>query len=361
LIAFNPSKKIVMIGPDPEGMGGISRVVKIWQTEGWLYEQNIEYIPTVSDSSDDRFFLLFRSLLKYIFLCVTGCEKVYIHTASRNSFFRKSIFIAIGCIFRKKMILHIHPSFFYTFLSSFIGLKKAFFFMLLGHIQAFVVLTEDMKSKMGILFPNKVIHVMPNPINVKKMANTKQIPRKLNSLLYLGWYVKSKGVFDLVDAIQLLIEKKNNVEIDFYGTKGKYNLRAYVQQKELSKNIRINGWIDDAKKLEALYKSTMLVLPSYTEGIPNVIIEAMATKTPIVSTSVGGLKEILKDSYNAIIADPRDPNDLSEKIFHCLEDMRLRQKISINAYKDCCAKYDVKIVKSQFVQILNSTFYQPNK
>lgn len=93
-----------MVGPDPYGMGGISRVVKIWQNEGWLCEQGIKYIPSASDSASNKFVFLLKGLFKFIPLCLAGYRGVYIHTASRNSFYRKTLFITIGYLFRKKPV-----------------------------------------------------------------------------------------------------------------------------------------------------------------------------------------------------------------------------------------------------------------
>lgn len=120
-------EKIIMVGPHPEGMGGISRVLKTWQTGGLLSKHNIEYIASVSDSSHSKSLFLVVSLCKLIVSCASGCRGVYVHTASRNSFYRKCIFLTIAFLCGKEAILHIHPSFFYSFLSSFRGLKKNLF------------------------------------------------------------------------------------------------------------------------------------------------------------------------------------------------------------------------------------------
>ena len=144
-------------------------------------------------------------------------------------------------------------------------------------------------------------------------------------MLYLGQYYESKGVYELVDAMEILLKTRKDIEVDFYGTKEMERFRRYVEEKGLCEKVRINGWIDDDKKLEALSRSTMLILPSHTEGTPNVILEAMATKTPVVSTWVGGLREILKGGENAIIAEVGNPLDLSQKLFELPRRLQLKK------------------------------------
>lgn len=348
------NKMVLMIGPDPEGLGGISRVVKLWQASGLFGKYNIKYVSSVTDSSHSKLLILIKGLIKFILLCQTGCRCVYIHTASYNSFYRKSLFIAMCYLLNKKVILHIHPSYFFTFLSHFKGLKKRVLFFALRKVDSFVVLTREMQSNIKSLFPGKEVYVLRNSVNLKAMINKNGFVRDRNRLLYLGWYNKEKGVYDLVDAVQMLVEQGSNIEMNFFGTKEVNQLRKYVEEKGLTGKIRVNGWANDDEKLKALYTSAMLILPSHTEGIPNVILEAMATKTPIVSTLVGGLKEVLENGENAIITEPQNPLDLSEKISTCLKNEMLRKKIAENAYREVEQKYDLPIINKEFSEIMRN-------
>jgi len=186
------------------------------------------------------------------------------------------------------------------------------------------------------------------------MENTRAVQRKPGHVLFLGWYMKRKGVYELVDALGMLLENGHDVSSDFFGTKEIEELRAYVSKRGLSEKIRINGWIGEEGKRDALYGCEMLALPSHTEGVPNVILEAMATKTPIVSTLVGGLKDILRDGENAVIAEAENAQDLSRKILAVLQDRELAIHIADNAYREACEKYDLPVIKARFQAILDS-------
>ena len=343
---------IIMVGPALEGLGGISRVAKTWQESSFFSDFRVKYIASVTDASVNSFFFLIKGVVQYILSLIDGCDFVFIHTSSYNSFRRKSLFICIAILFGKKKVLHIHPSHFYLFLLKCRGIEKRYIYFLLNQIELFVVLTEEMKRNIKFLFPEKHAIVLRNSVNIEKMKNPGNIIRLHNKLLYLGWYIKEKGVYELVDAIEILLEKGMRIEADFYGAKGEDSLRDYVYRKQLSDQIHINGWINDVDKIEALFKCTTLILPSYNEGIPNVILEAMATKTPIISTQVGGLKEILKDGENAIIVEVKNPKDLSIKILSCLMNKELRERIADNAYNNVCIKYNVQIIKQEFNKIV---------
>ena len=312
----------------------------------------MKYIETVTDELVNRFLFLIKGLFDYTVALIIGCPFVYIHSSSYNSFRRKSLFICIALLFRTKIILHIHPSHFYQFLSECRGLEKRFIYFLLKRIDIFVVITEEMKKNIQKLLPDKQIIILRNPIDLDKMENSGSYKRLSDRILYLGWYIKEKGVYELVDAIEILINNSVKIQADFYGAKKIDKLRSYVENKGLKEKIRINGWINNGKKLKALYECTALILPSHSEGVPNVILEAMATKTPIISTLVGGLKEILRDGENAFITEVNNPKDLSRKILKCLVDKELRDKLAGYAYQNVCMQNDVKKIKKDFEKIV---------
>ena len=347
-------KKIIMVGPALEALGGISRVAKIWQDNAFFSRHNVKYVPSVSDACINRILFLIKNLLKFFASLIGGDHLAYVHTALYRSLYRKSLFIIIAFSLRKKVILHIHPSVFSEFLSDLEFPQRQFVYWLFRRIETFVVLTNGIKDDIHRSFPQKKVFVLPNLISIEEMTNRKNYERKENSLIYLGWFVKEKGVYELVDAIQYLVQLGMKTQLNFYGTKEVEKLKAYITYKNLTEHITVNGWISNEKKLKVFYESTALILPSHTEGIPNVILEAMATKTPIVTTHVGGLKEILKHRENAILAEVGNPRDLSEKILECLKNKELRDTITCNAYHTACTKYDVHAGKKKFAKIIQS-------
>ncbi|MDZ7859582.1 MAG: glycosyltransferase family 4 protein [Candidatus Krumholzibacteriota bacterium] len=349
------TKPMLMIGPDIKGLGGISRVARIYSDTGVFKECKIKYIPSVTDEDINKLFFLLKNILFFIKFLITGTRAVYIHASSGKSFYRKSLFLCLALLFRKKVIFHIHPSHFYDFLMNLSGFKKKFSFSLLLKAATFIVLTESMKEKISSLFPEKATYVLRNPINLKLFNNSHNNRRRQHQLLFLGWFIPEKGVYDLVDATEILIKKGFGLQLYFFGTKQRKELINYVETKKLAHVIQVGKWLSDDEKIDYLYKSTMLILPSYSEGIPNVILEAMATKTPIVATQVGGLSEVLKNNYNAVITLPGNPERLSSDIERTLKDDQFRERIALNAHKDAREKYDISIVKERFKKIIDST------
>jgi glycosyltransferase involved in cell wall biosynthesis len=342
-----------MVGPDPEGLGGISRVVKTWSQAGFFDDYEVDYVVSASNSCRNRWMSMVKGLYVYFSRLFRGPDIVYVHTSVSTSYFRKSLYVIMARLFQRKVVLHIHPTRFLDFFAGLTGMTRQYSGFILGQIHGFVVLTEEMRARIASLSRGKTVYLLRNPVDVSSLANRENVERRETALLYLGWYVRGKGIYELVDAISELKRRVKDVHLSFFGTKEIQQLKIYVTNKGLNDCITVNGWIGDEEKIRQLYSSTLLVLPSHSEGIPNVILEAMATKTPIVATPVGGLKEILRDEENALVADVNDPAGLSEKIERLLRDKDLRDRLANNAYREAVNQYDVKVIREHFRKIID--------
>lgn len=352
---------IVMVGPGMNGLGGISRVVQLWRQSAIFRDNNIKYVESVNVSGTCKHLFLLRQLFLFIKSIMFRRCIVYIHVSSNMSFWRKSFFILLSKMYRKKIVLHIHPTHFFSFIKDARYFKKWLVYFILNRVNYFIVLSEDMKQKMQAELKNDIVSVLRNPVNIRAMSvGLDKYQRADNVLLYLGWYIQEKGIFDLVDAAEILIKNNIPIKIVFYGTKNSATLKSYVKRKKLNHTITINGWIGGEDKLRALHTCTALVLPSHSEGIPNVILEAMATHTPIIATPVGGLAEILTDGENAFVVKPKDPIDLSKVIRLCLADKEKRKALSERAYKEAMEFYDIGIIENQFKKILDAVIKNEN-
>lgn len=346
------NKKILMVGPDLNGLGGISKVIQTWKEINLFSYYNIKFIPSVSDFTKNRTLFFFINLTKFLFFLCIDCKLVYVHTALYKSLYRKLLFLLFSIMLKKKIVLHIHPSTLKRYFSRLNRIEILIINFIFKRIDIFVVLAEETRKYIKHHFPTKQVHILRNPIIVEKMKNLDGIKRQNHEVIYLGWYVRYKGIYKLVDAIEILAKKGIEIHLNCYGTKEIDKLKNYVKTKKLEEYIFVNGWVGEKDKIRALYQSTLLILPSFSEGIPNVILEAMATKTPIVTTPVGGIKDILRNENTAIFIKPGDPNDISEKILKCLNNDDLRNRIAENAYLEVKNKYDAKPIIEQFSAIL---------
>ena len=346
---------VLMVGPAPESHGGIGRVVKTWQECGLFDELNIVYISTLSVDSFQNLVLLLSRFIRFVYY-LPRAKKVYIHMSSRSSFYRKSFFMIVALIASKNIIVHIHPNHFIDFLHSLPLVKKFYVLFLLKRVKTIVTLSVSMKESLSKILHDKKVVVLNNPVNVQSLTCDGNFTRKTNKLVFLGSYLRGKGIYDLVDAVEKLVfEMHHDIELEFYGNKDADSLRNYVQQKNLIQHVKVNDWIGEQEKIRVLCESAMLILPSHSEGVPIVILEAMATHTPIVATSVGGLVDILVHKRNALVVKVKDVDDLRNNILMLMENPNLRNEIAQNAYQDVVKYYDIDALKPKIANVIMSS------
>lgn len=147
------------------------------------------------------------------------------------------------------------------------------------------------------------------------ITNVKDHPHTFVSLGRLG---ERKGTYDLIKAIERIEVQIPDIKCYLAGDGDIDRCKQIVEEKKLENNIIIVGWADFDKKLELLKKSSVLVLPSYNEGLPMAILEGMACGKAIISTTVGAIPEVVKEE-NGILIEPGDIKKLSEALIgYCI-------------------------------------------
>ena len=129
-----------------------------------------------------------------------------------------------------------------------------------------------------------------------------------NKLVYLGKLREDKGVFDLLESIRILQQQGADISCVFGGTGDTDKMKEIIARKSISK-ITFRGWMDKRAIKECFRFAKILVLPSYHEGFPMVILEAMASGVNIIATNVGAIPEMIKTDL-----EPGKPEAMADLI-----------------------------------------------
>lgn len=97
------------------------------------------------------------------------------------------------------------------------------------------------------------------------------------------------------------------------------SIEKYVIDRQLNRKIKILGWISHDRLPIYLNELKLLVLPSYTEGLPNIMLEAMACGTPVLATSVGSIPDIISDGFTGFLLKENSPQNVADNILRALE------------------------------------------
>ena len=232
----------------------------------------------------------------------------------------------------------------------------------LKNADAVISLTDDMKKKIREVC-DREIFVIPNGIdlNLFEGLSKKELRKKFGFnesekiILYVGTLRPVKGITHLIEAVNIVSEKNKRLLLIGHGEERKH-LENLVKKLKIENIVTFVGVVPNKKVIEYMVASDVFVLPSLSEGFPNVILEAMASGLPIVASNVGGLPEIIKNVENGFLVDPKNPEQIAEKILIILNDEKLRKTISRNN-KEEAKKYSWEKVIDRLEKIYFKVTY----
>jgi glycosyltransferase involved in cell wall biosynthesis len=320
--------RVVMIGTAIDTQGGVSTVVGVLKGAGLFDRCGLLYIPTHRDGgAGAKLAALASAWLRYMGLLLAGkVALVHAHTASRASFWRKSLFILPAFLARVPVILHLHGAEFQVFYGKECSAwARRFVRWVFQRVSQVVVLSGSWESWVRASFPAAKVRVIANPILVPELATkTERSPR---TLLFLGRLGKRKGVYDLLRAVAGLKSAYPDLRVLLGGDGELDAVRAEASALGIGGQVELLGWVKGADKARLLNEASVYVLPSYNEGLPMSVLEAMAHGLPVVSTPVGGIPEAVRDGVEGFLVTPGDVEGLVDRIGRLLADPALRERM----------------------------------
>lgn len=332
-------KKVLMIGPARDVKGGMTTVVDNYYKYGLNKQIELKYIETINDKGKIHKFLKERKGFFEFKKCIKNYDVVHIHMASKRSTFRKSKYVRIAKKHNKKVIIHLHGGAFKEFFSKCNIKQQQYIKETFNLADKIIVLSEEWgeyieklvedKKKITIIYNSIII-----PNDFDKDVDTQ-------SFLFLGRIEESKGIYDLLDVFKKVINKFPEVHLYIGGNGEKNKLEKIIKEDKLEKNVSYIGWIEGKEKEEYLKKCSIYCLPSYNEGMPMSVLEAMAYKNIVITTDVGGIPKVITNNLNGFLIKPGDKEKLLQTIKKILSDTQLRKRISVNARKTVIEKFDI--------------------
>jgi glycosyltransferase involved in cell wall biosynthesis len=151
-------------------------------------------------------------------------------------------------------------------------------------------------------------------------------------LLFVGWLDAEKGITELLMACRTLLADRP-LELVLVGEGNmSEKAREFVKAQSLTNAIRFRGWLE-GDALRAEYAAAdAFVLPSWYEGLPNAMVEAMAAKLAIVVSAVGNIPDVVADGASALLIRPRDADALTTALARVIDDASLRERIAAAAF-----------------------------
>ncbi len=153
-------------------------------------------------------------------------------------------------------------------------------------------------------------------------------------ILYLSRIERDKGIYETVTAVKRLIAAGHNIVLDIAGGGTDDDMRKLKEMTSpMKEQVNILGQISDNSTIHQLFRNAdMYLFPSYHEGFPRVLYEAMTFSVPIVTTDIPGTAGVMKDSENCLKVKPKSDEGLETAVEKLLKDEALRKTIGLNGY-----------------------------
>lgn len=169
-------------------------------------------------------------------------------------------------------------------------------------------------------------------------------------IVNIGSFVREKNHLGLIDIFRDVCKENENCHLLLIGD-GK--LRSEIEEKiktsGIADRIHLTGYRNDAVSI--LKQCTIMLMPSYIEGLPGVILEAMAHHVPVVASDIGGIGEVIKNNDTGYLGNPHDASTFSMPVIRLLTDKQLRGRITDSAYKYCVGHLDIEVIASRFMSM----------
>lgn len=323
--------RVLMLGAGLDVKGGITSVEKLILQHS-PSELEIEHVATFAYGSASHnikvFFRAARILAQR--LLKNKVDLIHIHFSERGSTLRKILLILIASNFNKPIILHAHGATYQEFFSGLPHIVQKIVAGVFRKCTKLITLSKTWQDFYATAFrlQTEQIETLYNPVSIP-LQIPQRSKREKTTFIFLGRIGKrggaldltqsivsfpqqDKGAFDLIDAFAALSEsEKSSARLILAGNGDVDLAQQRVEELNLSDSVIIHPWLNPTERDALLAAADVFVLPSYHEGLPMSMLEAMAWGLPVIVTPVGGIPEVVTHEYNGMLVEPGNQPELT--------------------------------------------------
>ena len=201
-------------------------------------------------------------------------------------------------------------------------------------------------------FDNKISIAYEHFLDLDTFKIKKRYSERDNLIGYIGRLSNEKGALNFVKAIPAVLKEKGDLEF-YIGGDGPYRneILSFLNENNLKDKVKILGWIPHDKLPDYLNKLKLLVLPSHTEGLPNIMLEAMACGIPILANAVGSIPDVINDGETGFIMENNSPECITKNIIRSLQYSNLGEVIN-NARELIKEEFNYTYTENRYKKII---------
>jgi len=374
-------KKLLIVGILPPPYSGCETTTECLLSCGLdrYFDLDFASVRTVRDPSSrgkfslSNIFSMFKVWLYLIRkLYIFRPDVVHLTLASNNSGFLKWLLVAMSCrLFGAKIVSRLGGNAMGKFHEASNVFMRIIIRQGLKNSEVVIIQGASLKAQFDGLVDSRRLVVVPNGFDLNKWQ-TGMMPKKYSAktrVLYIGQVSKAKGVLDLLHSIIFLnekgaanlfefiisgpiIEKESYImHIDNVASTSK-EITRIIEEKNIQSNIKFTGEVSWDEKRDLYSWADVVVLPSYSEGFPNVILEAFASDCAVICTAIGAVPDYLHDRQEVLFVPTASPRKIVEALFK-VSDNKLREQLLSSGMEYFKRNHDLGVYLSTMRELYN--------
>ncbi|WP_169741601.1 glycosyltransferase family 4 protein [Beijerinckia mobilis] len=311
----------------PTARGGMRSVVEGYKADGFIEAEDVQLVASYAEGNFlHRQVIFVGALLSFIrLLTLHRVDLVHLHSAMRGSFWRKSILASLARMRGVPVIFHLHGSEMKSFYDEQKPWGQKKIADQLTRAARVVVLSESWRTFVQTIAPAADPLTVPNYVTVP--AQPARGTGSPLTLVFLGLIGARKGLYDLLEALAFVRQSYPDIVLLVGGNGEEEKAKECVQALGLDDAVEFKGWVGPAEKAELLDRADIYVLPSYNEGLPMSVLEAMAYGIAVVTSNVGGLPELVEDGVHGRLVQAGDKEGLAAALLELARDPERRRQM----------------------------------
>jgi glycosyltransferase involved in cell wall biosynthesis len=288
-------------------------------------------------------------------------QLLHIHMAERGSVLRKGLAMALARLFGVPVVLHLHAGQLHDQFDAAGPVERGLLRGAVGLADEVVVLGGFYRDFVQRAFAPRRVTILPNAV-----PGPDTVPERTHGgpvrLLFLGRLVPIKGLAVLFEALAspALAGRAWTLTVGGDGDRAFYEVLA--ARHGLTARVRFTGWLDRDGCRRELSAADALVQPSFAEGLPMAVLEAMAHGLPVIATPVGAVLDALADGGNGLVVPPGSAEELAAALVRLIDEPAFRHRLGAQARADYERRYTLAIYTERLIDIYRrNACYWPDR
>jgi len=323
-IPARPSTTVVILGPHRDAVSGVSTHVNLLMESVLADDFEVVHFQVGSEGRDEGAIgKVLRLLLSPFLLAATivfrHASVVHINTSlNTRAYWRDLMYLAVAKALGARVLYQVHGGELPRRFFAKSRLLTSFLRRTLMVPDLVVVLAQCELTAYRDFVPEQHVVALPNGIDCGAFATVPLVrssPDQPLHLLYIGRIARDKGLYELLQGVRLAHELGVDTRLIVAGHGAEEaRLRRYAQALGITSRVCFIGPVFGADKVKLLSGSDVLLLPSYSEGLPYALLEAMAAGVPVIATPVGAIPDVVSDGIHGFLVPQRDGKAIAEAL-----------------------------------------------